>query len=202
MPLYENTKSFAVASDGVRFNPYQKIAVSRQIPLLGTLRYNNVQQDFSFGKTVVGDVSNAEAVVQLFDDDQLGLSDIQGTFQDGEILRVGGVHTANADGVVDYFFIPIDPEPYPSSGLLISTEIVFAGAEDRSISVNKKAAILEFMRISSTNVTVFLDNVLNTPGILLKPGEYQSVNIKAYEVETLILRSVAAGGITVRQLIE
>ena len=204
MPLYENTKSFAVASDGVRFNPYQKIAVKRIIPIKGTLNYVNLQggQTFSFSLRIKGANSDATATVQLFDSELLYLTDILGTFQDGEQIQdvETSTYIADVDGAVDYFLWEVDPAPYADSGLLVSTEVIFAGAEEQTIFINKRAAVLEFMRISDSDVTVFFDSVLNTPGILLKPGEYQSINIEAYEIKTMILNSTAAGKITVRQL--
>lgn len=204
MPLYKNEKSFAIASGGVHFKPEEEKAVKRIIPIKGTLNYNNLQPDkeFSFSLEIVGGTSGATATVQLFDDELLYLTNIDnGPFQDGEELRdTEAVHIADADGIVDPFLSETNPAPYAKSGLLQYNTITFAAAETKLVEVNNRTLILEFMRIVDTDVTIYLDDVLNTPGLLLKPGEYQSMDIRAYEVDTVYLVSAAAGNMAVRQL--
>lgn len=204
MPLYQNQKSYAIASGGVHFKSNETKAVKRIIPIKGTLNYNNLQGDqaFSFGLEIKGGTSGATATVQLFDDELLYLTDIVGTFQDGEQIQavVGSTYIANADGVVDYFLSVTDSAPYPESGLVQYDVVTFTAAETQTFEVHKRTLILEFMRITDTNVTVYLNDVSNTPGLLLKPGEYQSISMRPYEVNTIQLVSTAAGSIAVRQL--
>jgi len=204
MPLYQNQKSYAIASGGVHFKSNETKAVKRIIPIKGTLKYNNLQggQAFSFSLEIKGATSGATATVQLFDDEFLYLINIIGTFQDNEQIQDAETLTyiADADGGVDYFLLETDPVPYPESGLVQYNNIIFAAAETQILEVHKRTLILEFMRITGTNVTVYLNDVSNTPGLLLKPGEYQSVSISPYQVDTIYLVSTAAGSITVRQL--
>jgi len=205
MPLYQNQKSFAVASGGVHFKSNEEKAVKRVIPIKGTLNYDNLQSGlaFSFSLKVKGGTSGATATVQLFDDELLYLTDIIDIFQDGEEIQdLDSTYIADADGVVDYFLTEEDPAPYPDSGLVQSDEIIFAEAETKTINVHKKALMLELLRISACDVTVYLDNTSNTPGLFLEPGEYQHIKVKPYEVNTIQLVSSAAGSMVVRQLHE
>ena len=204
MPLYQNQKSYAIASGGVHFKSNETKAVKRIIPIKGTLNYDNLQggQVFSFSLEIKGGTSGATATVQLFDDELLYLTDIVGTFQNNEQIQsaVGSIYIADVVGSVDYFLSETDPAPYPESGLVQYDIVTFAAAETQTLEVHKRTLILEFMRIIDTNVTIYLDNVSNTPGLLLKPGEYQSVSISSYQVNTIYLVSTAVGSITVRQL--
>ncbi len=202
MPLYKNQKSFAIASGGVHFKPDEEKAVKRIIPIKGTLNYDNLQTDkeFSFSLEIVGGTSTATATVQLFDDELLYLTDISGTFQDGEELRdTEAVYIADANGVVDPFLLETASVPYPESGLVQYDIVTFAGAETKTINVNNRALVLEIMRIVATDVTIYLDDVLNTPGLLLKPGESQNIDIQAYEVKTVQLVSTIAGSAVIQQ---
>ena len=205
MPLYQNQKLYAIASGGVYFKAQEEKAVKRIIPIKGTLNYDGLigGQEFSFDLAIVGGTSGATAIVQLFDDELLYLTNIEGDFQnDEEIQGAGAVHIADADGTVDYFLVKNADAPYPKSGLIRYDPITFAGAETQTVEVDNRTLIIEFMRIAGTNITVFLDNTLNTPGLLLKPGEYQSMDIKPYSIDTLHLVSIAGGSIGVRQLHE
>ena len=66
MPLYENKKSFAVASGGVYFKPQEEKAVKRIIPIKGTLNYDNLQggQEFIFSLEIKGGTTGATATIQ------------------------------------------------------------------------------------------------------------------------------------------
>ena len=202
MPLYQNQKTFAIASGGVHFKPLEEKAVKRIIPIKGTLNYDNLQAGpgFSFDLEITGGTSGATATVQLFDDDLLYITNIEGSFQNNEQILDGVVHIADTDGTTDYFLVKNADTPYPKSGLVAYDPVIFAGAETKTVEISDRTLIIEFMRIADTNVTVYLDNVLNTPGLLLKPGEYQSMDIKPYSVDTVYLVSTAIGSMAVRQL--
>lgn len=204
MPRYQNQKSFAVASGGVHFKPNETKAVNHIIPIKGTLNYTNLQggQAFSFSLEIKGATSGATATVQLFDDELLYITDILGVFQNGEQIQdvETSTYIANVDGAADYFLLETDSAPYPESGLVQYDVVAFAAAETQTLKVHKRTLILEFMRIIDTNVTVYLDSTSNNPGLLLKPGEYQSIFISPYQVNTIHLVSTTAGSITVRQL--
>ena len=205
MPLYQNQKSYAIASGGVHFKSNETKAVKRIIPIKGTLNYDNLQggQAFSFSLKIKGGSSEATATVQLFDDELLYLTDIAvSSKNDEEIQDLGSTYIADADGVVDYFLTEEDPAPYPDSGLVQFDEITFAAAEPKTINIHKKALMLEFLRISACDVTIYLDDVSNTPGLFLEPGEYQHIKVKPYEVNAIQLVSSAAGSMAVRQLQE
>ena len=205
MPLYKNQKTFAIASGGVHFKPEEEKAVKRIIPIKGTINYDNLQVDkeFSFSLKIIGGTSSASATVQLFDNELLYLTYIDGTFEDGEELQdTNSVYIADANGVVDYFLLETDPAPYPKSGLVQYDPITFVGAETKTVTVDKHTLIIEFMRIVDTNVTVFLNSTSNTPGLLLQPGEYQSMDIISLGVDTLYFVSAEAGSMAIRQLHE
>ena len=210
MPLYENLKSFVVASGGVRFKPQEEKAVKRIIPIKGTLNYDNLQVDkeFFFGLEIIGGTSKAIATVQLFDDELLYLTDIKdgigGPFQNDEQIQAvsDNAYIADVDGTTDYFLSEINPAPYPKSGLVKYDPVTLNGVDTETVIIDNRTLIIEFMRIADTNVTIFLDSISNTPGLLLKPGEYQSMDIKPYSVDTLYLVSTAPGSIGVRQLHE
>ncbi len=95
----------------------------------------------------------------------------------------------------------VSEDPYADFGILATHDLTFSGADtDYVTGINIWTKNFDFLRVSGGPFTIYIDSVLNTPGLVMVEGEYTREEVTVGSVQQLVVVSDAAGSLTIREL--